>query len=585
MPSAGLSRTFAFATVGFGLAGLAVGAASAWHEARARSEERARTRVVRAAEAAARAVATGAAADAFAREARVTAARAAGDPEAVVLLRTRAEIDAAFADPRIPLWRSALDGQPAARVFDGEPGAVATRPLAGEPPPGLVEARLSASEVAAPLGRLAARAAFAALLVGGVAAFVGRRLSRRYTGQLARLVEAASRWSRGDLGASLGPAPPESGDELGALTDALERARGSLAAGGRRLERRSGELEAVLGGVAEGVFSVDRDRRIQYLSPRAAALLGVDAAAASGRFCGDVLRPEPVDGERLCDVACPILQARYRGPARALERLVADEPSRPALVVSLSSSAPDDGVQVQILREQTPEEAARRARDAVVADLAHELKTPLAAQRASLELLGERLAERDAEGATLAATAQSGTLRLERLIDNLLESVRIESGETSLRRAPVDLDEAVEEAASTTAPLVAKRGQRLELQLPYPLARPTGDAPRLVQVLVNLLANASKFAPEGSEIRVGGTVDAEEVRLWVEDQGPGFDEAVWTRPPARFRRGPGEPREPGTGLGLWIARSIVERHGGALEIARVESRTRVGFRLPLGGPT
>jgi signal transduction histidine kinase len=290
-----------------------------------------------------------------------------------------------------------------------------------------------------------------------------------------------------------------------------------------------------------------------------------------------------VGGERLCDGDCPILAARYRGPARALERLA---PGGRKFAAVLTSSPPSGGIQVQVLREETADEAALRARDELVADLAHELKTPLAAQRASLELLRDRLAESDAEASGLAAAAQSGTARLERLIENLLESVRIESGQAALRRAEVDLEEVVEEAVSLTAPLIAKRKQRLEIDLAYPLQRPVGDAPRLVQVLVNLLANASKFAPEGSEIRLAAESGTGEVRLWVEDEGPGLDPEVLAGEPARFRRGAagsGASRQSGDGLGLRIARSIVERHGAALAAERRKGRTRVGFGLPVEG--
>jgi signal transduction histidine kinase len=320
-------------------------------------------------------------------------------------------------------------------------------------------------------------------------------------------------------------------------------------------------------------------------------MLGVTQEEAIGRFCGDLLRPLPVDGVLPCDSSCPILQARFRGPVRALERIRPAGGSEFAAV--LSSSPEAGGLQVQILHEESPDEAARRSRDAVVADLAHELKTPLAAQRASLELLRERLASGagagDAAAVELAAGVEAGALRLERLIDNLLESVRIESGELAIRRAPVDLEEVVEEAIATTAALFAKRKQALTIELPYPLPRLTGDSPRLTQALVNLLANAAKYAPEGSEAVVGGTVGACDVAIWVENEGPGLSPADLPRLSARYRRGldeasRAEAPEAGSGLGLWIARSIAERHGGELGAERLEregrSRTRVILRLP-----
>jgi signal transduction histidine kinase len=358
--------------------------------------------------------------------------------------------------------------------------------------------------------------------------------------------------------------------------------RGRLLAATAELERQRGELEAVVAGVGDGVFAVDRERRIRYLNRTAAEFLGVAPAAAVGRFCGDVLRPRPVDGERPCDGACPILHARFRGPARALESLDPPAGARTAIVSSSPPAgfAPGDDRQVQILRAETAAEAARRERDAVVAELAHELKTPLAAQSASLELLRERLGGGQPEARELAMAVEAATLRLRRLIENLLESIRIESGELGVRRLPVALDEVVEEATEATTPLLARRGQRLVADCAWPLPPLRGDPPRLVQALVNLLANASKYAPPGSEIRLRAAANDDGVELAVEDEGPGFDAALLERPGRRFRRGAAEPHEEGTGLGLWIARSIAERHGGALEVERRGDRTRVALRLP-----
>jgi len=144
----------------------------------------------------------------------------------------------------------------------------------------------------------------------------------------------------------------------------------------------------------------------------------------------------------------------------------------------------------------------------------------------------------------------------------------------------VALDEVVEEAVSLTAPLITQRGQHLQVDLPYPLPALVGDAPRLIQVFVNLLANANKFAPAGSEIRVGGELEDHAVALWVEDEGPGLPEGEVFH---RFVRsaGDGEPEQSGMGLGLWIVQSIVERHGGSVEALRKGAATRMRVILPL----
>jgi signal transduction histidine kinase len=111
-----------------------------------------------------------------------------------------------------------------------------------------------------------------------------------------------------------------------------------------------------------------------------------------------------------------------------------------------------------------------------------------------------------------------------------------------------------------------------------------GDAPRLTQVVVNLLANANKFAPAGSTIDVGGAAGPETVALWVEDSGPGLPDlpqAAIFAPFARFvGSAAAEPEPAGAGLGLWIVKSIVERHGGKVEAHSRPQGTRMVIILP-----
>jgi signal transduction histidine kinase len=361
----------------------------------------------------------------------------------------------------------------------------------------------------------------------------------------------------------------------------MEEMRGRLLALTGELGRRQVETEAILSGIVEGVFAVDRERRIRYLNPQAAQLLGLTAEEAQGRFCGDVLRPEPLDGVRPCEERCPIIHARSSGSARATENLVLRSGARRSVVITSAR-------QFQVMRDETEIEATRRLRDTVLANISHEFRTPLAAQLASIELLRERIAELGSDEAhQLVLSLERGTLRLTQLIDNLLESVRIEAGRDGLRHAPVALDEVVEEAVELTAPLLAQREQELSIDLPYPLPPVVGDGPRLIQVFVNLLANANKFAPTASPIRIGGSVLPSAIQLWVEDEGPGLpaeaDESLFQR----FVRSPGEePGQSGIGLGLWIVQSIVGRHGGRVETApgRSGSGLRVSITLPREGP-
>jgi signal transduction histidine kinase len=109
-----------------------------------------------------------------------------------------------------------------------------------------------------------------------------------------------------------------------------------------------------------------------------------------------------------------------------------------------------------------------------------------------------------------------------------------------------------------------------------------GDAVRLTQVFVNLLANASKFAPEGTTIRLGAERDDRRITGWIEDAGPGLPEGAQESVFERFSRGGSEPAPGGMGLGLSISRSIVTRHGGTLTASRTtDQRTRFTLSLPM----
>lgn len=161
---------------------------------------------------------------------------------------------------------------------------------------------------------------------------------------------------------------------------------------------------------------------------------------------------------------------------------------------------------------------------------------------------------------------ERSTLRLVRLVDNLLESVRIETGHATLRRLPVAPESVVAEAIGLTRPLFEQRGQRLSAgERLGDLSALAADPDQITQALVNLLANAHKFAPDGSTVSVGGSQDDGSISLWVEDAGPGIPPASSTSIFDRFHRAGGEGQ--GMGLGLWIAKSIVERHGGHIQVS------------------
>lgn len=469
-------------------------------------------------------------------------------------------------------------GQPAAARQDVQRRYVAVVPLQGPAGVvGLVEAGLPTEPFEQSLHRLTRSLLMLAFGVAALLALVSLFIGRRFVRPLGALTAAADRIGHGDLAT---PIPTQPRGEIGALATTLEEMRWRLQQLTDDLRQQQAASQAILTGIAEGVFSVDRERRIRYLNPQTAALLGIRADQAIGRFCGDVLQPIGPNGERPCAHHCPILHARFRGSARATEHLALRNGTQRTMVIT--SAAADTGAQMQIIRDETDIEATRRLRDVILANISHEFRTPLSAQLASIELLLDQLPDlTEAQTTHLIRSLQRGTLRLTQLIDNLLESARLEAGQVGIRRQVVALDEVVEVAGELVRPLLQQRDQHLAIDVPYPLPHICGDAPRLTQVLVNLLANANKFAPSGSTIRIDGLVMYDHIALSVEDEGPGMPAVEHGALFQRFvRAGSDEPEQSGAGLGLWLVKSIVERHGGHVTAQSSGRGTRMTIVLP-----
>lgn len=443
---------------------------------------------------------------------------------------------------------------------------------------GLLDGRLSGAASLAATHSFDWILATTALIVAAIAGVIGVLYGRWLARPVVALRDLAERIGRGDFSAAMPAVAPL---EVGALARSMDAMRGNLVDLTETLRRREAEAQAVLSGVVEGVYAVDQERRIRYANGQVAKLLGRPQSEIIGQFCGDILQPQPIEGERPCERHCPILAARHTPQSSARETLCMRDGSTRSTIIQ--SAPPIHGIQVQILRDETDLEAARRARDSVLGNISHEFRTPLAAQLASIELLRDGLEDmQPAAQRELIANLERGVLRLMRLIDNLLESVRIEAGQLSIRQQTVELSEVVADAHDLIAPLLLQRQLRLEVDGQGIAALVRGDAQRLGQVFVNLLANAAKFSPEHSTIHIGGQRLGAQIEVWVEDEGQGVPAGSSGAIFERFQRGAEtEPDAPGLGLGLWIVKSIIERHGGSIRVERTAAqRTRFTLVLP-----
>lgn len=210
--------------------------------------------------------------------------------------------------------------------------------------------------------------------------------------------------------------------------------------------------------------------------------------------------------------------------------------------------------------------ALDNVRETFIATVSHDLLTPLTAAKAGLGLLETSVADRlRPDEAGLLRTIRHNTEYLGVMIDDLLAFNQIEAGVLRLDRKPFDLRSIVGHATETVRILLAQKEQTMAVDLPAPLPC-DGDSRRLLQVLVNVLSNAHRHTPEGSHIVVAGDRTPTEIHLTVRDNGPGFPpgerEAIFRR----FYRGgsPSALASGGSGLGMAIARGIVELHGGRM---------------------
>jgi signal transduction histidine kinase len=207
-------------------------------------------------------------------------------------------------------------------------------------------------------------------------------------------------------------------------------------------------------------------------------------------------------------------------------------------------------------------EADRRRRD-FLADVSHELRSPLTALRGALEALRGGVPS-PAASARALDLALGETARLSRLLDDLLALARLNLGRFPLEPQPVDLWETVLRVALSLEPTAALRRVQLRFTGPGRPAWVNADPDRLRQVLWNLLHNAARHAPAGAEVTVAGELEGARVVVRIANPGPPIPAERVPLLFERFERGGGEG-EPGTGLGLAIARALAEAHGATLD--------------------
>jgi PAS domain S-box-containing protein len=425
--------------------------------------------------------------------------------------------------------------------------------------------------------RALAALALAALLIAAVGSASGGLAVRRLIAPLRQLTLAARHISQGDL---VTPIPvPKEPDEIATLAQALEESRVNTYRALDDLSQARAWLDTLIQSVAEGIVTVDQDGTITSFSQGAARITGWPREAALGQPLDAVLKPaEP--GEALGQ------HIPASGTMRQVSIVTVGGRAATLAVTGAKLKPPGGGTRqtVLVFRDMTEEEATQRLRAYFLANISHEFRTPLSALHASVELLLEEMGALSmAEMWELLSSVHRSVTGLQTLIDNLLESSRIEAGRFSIRRRPSDLNAIIADAIRMTEPLLERRRQNLALSEPPDLPTIDADPTRLTQVLVNLLSNASKYSPVGAPIDLAVERTDGRLRVVVADRGPGISPADRSSLFHRFVRLEAQDgTQYGVGLGLSVVKAIVEEHGG---VVGVEGRPGGGsafwFTLPV----
>ncbi len=221
---------------------------------------------------------------------------------------------------------------------------------------------------------------------------------------------------------------------------------------------------------------------------------------------------------------------------------------------------------VAVVRDISERRRIEQMKDEFVSTVSHELRTPLTSIAGSLGLLaGGAAGPLPDKAARLIQIAQANSQRLVRLINDILDMEKIESGKMRLELTTLDLREIAERSIDGVRGYADELGVSLSLSTSQ-AATVRGDADRLIQVVTNLLSNASKFSPAGGVVEVSVDRETRVARLSVVDHGPGIPDTFRSRIFSKFAQADGSNTRAkgGTGLGLAIAREIAERHGGRL---------------------
>lgn len=364
----------------------------------------------------------------------------------------------------------------------------------------------------------------------------------------------------------------------------------------RMLERAVGDSadqrrfnEAILNSVDVGLLALDARGQVHSVNPRHRRFL--ETAGGNGGILDQVGRTFGPDGfSALPEHELPTWRAMHGETLRDYVIWIGDSaPDRRAFAVSASPFFTPTGTfdgAVLAYHDITELMTAARLKDEFVATVSHELRTPLTSIVGYVDLLLEDVDGIKPDARAFLEIVQRNARRLHRLVDDLLSDA-LKLGRAELHLGRISLAAVVRASAVEAEKVARSAGLKFDMKLGRAILEIQGDSERLAQVVDNIFSNAIKFTPPGGQISGSLRREGREAVVRIADTGRGIPAEELEDVFVKFFRSPGVQLDaiPGTGLGLAISKTIIEAHGGSIEITSVVGEgTALEIRLPLVGP-
>jgi two-component system phosphate regulon sensor histidine kinase PhoR len=443
---------------------------------------------------------------------------------------------------------------------------------------GVVRVAMPARTLGEALRPVRRELAFAGLVLMVILAGISFIVARRISLPIERMKSAAQDFAVGRLGARLIPEGPE---ELRLLAESLNVMASQLDARIRELSEERRRVEAILSSMEEGIIAVEGQGSVFLMNPAAYRMLGMERTE-TGKTLGELCRDPD-----LCRIAEDVLSA-----GQPISQEIRSKPDGGRLLRIRAAPIHSEVGQVVgavlVLEDVTELRRLERIRRDFVANVAHELRTPITSILGFVETLLESGTSDESTRRRFLEVVRKQSERLRAIVDDLLLLARVEAQQEArqIRLEPTMLRQVLEDAMEICAPAAADKKIQVELECEPGLVA-EANPPLLTQAVVNLLDNAIKYSEPGGTVRLLATRGRTSVAIRVEDQGCGIPEEHLARIFERFYRvDKSRSRQlGGTGLGLSIVKHIAEAHRGRVT---VESRVGAGsvftILLPIPSP-